>query len=217
MGRERLRETALLVGIAPVDAPDEALLPRFFPNIWNTSNPNIAGALAPQQSTIVTGKEISLYDLGIEGMGQGYAGQMTPFQMALIASIPGNMEGKLMKPRIEADQPPQAFGQVISPQQAAAIRDIMSTVTEEPGGTGTVISAKLAGTGIRTGGKTGTAEKLAPDYDASGKLKTEKRRRKNAAGQWEDYFVPQMYERTDSWFITDRAARTTHTGNRGCR
>ncbi|MEQ1606697.1 MAG: penicillin-binding transpeptidase domain-containing protein [Pyrinomonadaceae bacterium] len=202
LGRERLRETALLVGMAPVDAPDEALLPRFFPNIWNTSNPNIAGALAPQQSTIVTGKEISLYDLGIEGMGQGYAGQMTPFQMALIASIPANMEGKLMKPRIEADQPPQAFGQVISPPQAAAIRNIMSTVTEEPGGTGTVISAKLAGTGIKTGGKTGTAEKLAPDYDAAGKLRTEKRRRKNANGEWEDYFVPQMYERTDSWFIT---------------
>ncbi|MBK6587199.1 MAG: hypothetical protein IPG22_02605 [Acidobacteria bacterium] len=47
------------------------------------------------------------------------------------------------------------------------------TVTEEPGGTGTAISAKLAGTGIRTGGKTGTAEKLAPDYDAAGNLKTE--------------------------------------------
>lgn len=202
LGRERLRETALLVGIAPVDSPEEALLPRFFPIIWNTSNLNIAGAIAPQQSTIVTGKEISLYDLGIEGMGQGYAGQMTPFQMALIASIPANMEGKLMKPKIEADLPPQPFAQVLSPQQAAAVRDIMSTVTEEPGGTGTVISAKLAGTGIRTGGKTGTAEKLAPEYDSSGKLKTEKRRRKNASGQWEDYFVPQMYERTDSWFIS---------------
>ena len=202
LGRERLRETALLVGIAPVDSPDDALVQRFFPNIWNTSNPNIASAIAPQQSSMVTGKEISLYDLGIEGMGQGYAGQMTPFQMALIASIAGNMEGKLMKPRIEADQPPQAFSQVLSPQQAAAVRDIMKTVTEEPGGTGTVISAKLAGTGIQTGGKTGTAEKLAPEYDAAGKLKTLKKRRKNVNGEWEDYFVPQMYERTDSWFIT---------------
>ncbi len=202
LGRERLRETALLAGIAPVDTPEEALLPRFFPNIWNASNPNIANAIAPQQATLVTGKDLSLYDIGIEGMGQGYAGQMTPFQMALIASIPANLEGKLMKPRIEVDQPPQMFAQVVSPQQAAALRDIMSTVTEEPGGTGTVISAKLAGTGIRTGGKTGTAEKLAPEYDAQGTLKTEKRRRKNADGQWEDYFVPRMYERTDSWFIT---------------
>ncbi|MEO8574431.1 MAG: penicillin-binding transpeptidase domain-containing protein [Pyrinomonadaceae bacterium] len=203
LGRERLRETAFLVGINPVDSPDEALMQKFFPNVLNTSNPAIAGAIAPQQSTIVTGKDISLYDLGIQGMGQGYAGQMTPFQMALIASIPANMEGKLMKPRIEFDQPPQMFSQVLSPQQAAQIRQIMSTVTEEPGGTGTVISAKLAGTGIRTGGKTGTAEKQAPLYDEkTGKLKTEKRRRKNAQGKWEDYQAPVMYERTDSWFIT---------------
>jgi cell division protein FtsI/penicillin-binding protein 2 len=79
---------------------------------------------------------------------------------------------------------------------------IMSTVTEEPGGTGTVISSKLAGTGIRTGGKTGTAEKLAPQYDAAGKLVTTTRRRKNANGDMEEYKVPVMYERTDSWFIT---------------
>lgn len=202
LGRERLRETANLLGIAAVDSPEDALVQRFFPSIWNASNANIANAIAPQQSAMVMGKEISLYDLGIQGMGQGYAGQMTPFQMALIASAAGNMEGKLMKPRIEADQPPQAFAQVMSPQQAAAIRNIMSTVTEEPGGTGTIISSKLAGTGIKTGGKTGTAEKLAPEYDAKGVLKTITRRRKNASGDWEEYKVPSMYERTDSWFIT---------------
>ena len=203
LGRDRLRETAQLVGINPVDTPQEALMQKFFPNVLNTSNPAIAAAIAPQQSTMVTGKDISLYDLGIQGMGQGYAGQMTPFQMALIAAIPANLEGKLMKPRIELDQPPQTFSQVLSPQQAAQIRTIMSTVTEEPGGTGVVISAKLAGTGIRTGGKTGTAEKQAPLYDEkTGKLKTEKRRRRNAEGKWEEYEVPVMYERTDSWFIT---------------
>ncbi len=203
LGRDRLRETAQLLGIGAVDTPDEALMQKFFPNVLNTSNPAIAGSIAPQQSTMVTGNDISLYDLGIQGMGQGYAGQMTPFQMAMIAAVPANMEGKLMKPRIELDQPPQMFAQVLSPQQAAQIRTIMSTVTEEPGGTGVVISAKLAGTGIRTGGKTGTAEKQAPLYDEkTGKLKTEKRRRKNAAGKWEDYQAPVMYERTDSWFIT---------------
>lgn len=203
LGRERMRETALAVGINAVDTPEEALLPRFFPTIWNASTPNIANAIAVQQSSLVTGKVITLFDLGIEGMGQGYAGQMTPFQMALIASVPGNMEGKLMKPRIEADQPPQQFAQVLSPQQAAAIRDIMSSVTEEPGGTGVVIAAKLAGTGIRTGGKTGTAEKMAPDYDEkTGKLKTVTKRRKNAAGEWEEYQSPVMYERKDSWFIS---------------
>jgi peptidoglycan glycosyltransferase len=203
LGRERLRETAQMLGIGPVDTPDDALLQKFFPNILNTSNPAIANAIAPQQSTMVTGKDISLFDLGLEGMGQGYAGQMTPFQMALIASAPANIEGKLMKPRIEMDQPPQMFAQVLSPQQAVQIRAIMSTVTEEPGGTGTVISAKLAGTGIRTGGKTGTAEKQAPLYDEkTGKLKTIKKKRKNDKGEWVEYDAPVMYERTDSWFIT---------------
>jgi cell division protein FtsI/penicillin-binding protein 2 len=203
LGRERLRETAQVLGIAAVESPEDSLLVRFFPNIWNTSNANIANSIAPQQSAIVTGKEISLFDLGLEGFGQGYASQITPFQMALIASVAGNMEGKLMKPRIEADQPPQAFNQVLSPQQAAAVRAIMATVTEEPGGTGTVISAKLAGTGIRTGGKTGTAEKQAPLYDEkTGKLKTVKQKRKNANGEIAEYDVPVMYERTDSWFIT---------------
>ena len=203
LGRERLTETARIVGIAPVDKPDEAILQRFFPDIWNTSNPATANALAPQQSTIVTGKDISLFDLGLEGMGQGYAGQMTPFQMALIASIPGNMEGKLMKPKIEFDQPPQPFSQVLSPQQAFAIRNIMSTVVEEPGGTGTVISAKLAGTGIRAGGKTGTAEKEALAYDEkTGRLKTIKVRKRNSDGQIVEVNQPVMYTRTDSWFIT---------------
>jgi cell division protein FtsI/penicillin-binding protein 2 len=79
----------------------------------------------------------------------------------------------------------------------------MSTVVEEPGGTGTVIAGKLAGTGIRAGGKTGTAEKQAPVYDEkTGKLKTVKQRRRNSQGQIVEVDVPLMYERTDSWFIT---------------
>lgn len=203
LGRDRLRETANAVGIGAVETPDDALMQKFFPQILNTSTPAIANSIAPQQSTIVTGKDISLFDLGLEGMGQGYAGQMTPFQMALIASVAGNMEGRLMKPRIEADQPPQPYSQVLSPQMAATVRDIMSTVVEEPGGTGTVIAAKLAGTGIRAGGKTGTAEKEAPLYDEkTGKLRTEKKKRKNDKGQWVEYDAPVMYKRTDSWFIT---------------
>jgi cell division protein FtsI/penicillin-binding protein 2 len=95
------------------------------------------------------------------------------------------------------------FSQVLTPQQAAVVREIMATVTEEPGGTGVVISRALAGTGIRVGGKTGTAEKQVPSYDAkTGKLNTIKKRRKNAAGEWEDYNAPVMVERSDSWFIS---------------
>lgn len=203
LGRERIRETANMLGIAAVDTPGEALVPKFFPLIFNASSTAVANALAPQQSTIVTGKDISLFDIGLEGMGQGYAGQMTPLQMAMIAAAAGNMEGKLMKLRIEADQPPQMYSQVLSPQQAAAIRSIMATVTEEPGGTGTVIAGKLAGTGIRTGGKTGTAEKETALYDEkTGKLRTVKKKRRNAAGELEEYDAPVTYTRSDSWFIS---------------
>ncbi|MGI9034538.1 MAG: penicillin-binding transpeptidase domain-containing protein [Pyrinomonadaceae bacterium] len=202
LGRDRLRETANAVGIAPVETPAEAVTQGFFPDIWNTSNRRIANALAPERSTIVTGKGISLYDLGLEGMGQGYAGQMTPFQMALIAATPANLQGFLMKPKIEADLAPQPFAQVLSAPQASAIRDIMSTVTEEPGGTATAVFARMAGTGIRVGGKTGTAQKEAVLYDEkTGKMKTYTRKVKDENGNLVDREFPQMYERTDSWFI----------------
>jgi penicillin-binding protein 2 len=106
-----------------------------------------------------------------------------------------------MKPKIEFDQPPQVFSNVLSPQQAADIRDIMASVTEEQGGTGAVVASKLSGTGIRVGGKTGTAEKQAPVYDASGKLKTVKKKRR-VDGKMVEYDAPVMYKRVDSWFIS---------------
>ncbi len=202
LGKERIRETAGVFGIKAVDTPKEAVLAGYFPDIWNTSNKRIANALAPQQSTIVTGKDISNYDVALEGMGQGYAGQMTPFQMALIVSAAANMEGKLMKPKIELDQPPQMFAQVLSPQQANAVRQIMALVTEGSGGTATRVFGGVRGAGIRSGGKTGTAEKQAPVYDANGKLKTVKKKRKDKDGKIIEYDAPVMYERTDSWYVS---------------
>ncbi|MDQ3374454.1 MAG: penicillin-binding transpeptidase domain-containing protein, partial [Acidobacteriota bacterium] len=176
LGRERIRETSGSLGILAVETPEDAVQSNFFPGIWNASNSQISSALAPQQSTIVTGKNISAYDIALEGMGQGYAGQMTPFQMALIASAPANMEGKLMKTKVEADLQPQMFAQVLTPQQAAQVREIMAQVTEGSGGTGRRVFANVLAAGIRTGGKTGTAEKQAPLYDErTGKLKTVKK------------------------------------------
>ncbi len=203
LGRERIRETAGAFSILAVDTPEEALQAGFFPDIWNAGNDRIKNALAPQQSTIVTGSKISAYDIGLEGMGQGYAGQMTPFQMALIASAPANLEGKLMKPKIEMDLPPQMFSQVVTPPQAAQIREIMGLVTEGGGGTATRVFANVRAAGIRSGGKTGTAEKQAPVYDEkTGKLKTVKKKRRNEQGELVEYNAAVMYERTDSWYIS---------------
>lgn len=198
--RQRLAETAQIIGISAVETPAEAGTQGYFPDIWNTSNKRIATALAPARSTMVTGKKITLFDLGLEGMGQGYAGQMTPFQMALIASIPANLNGILMKPKIEADLQPQPFAQVLTPQHATEIRRIMATVTEEPGGTAERVFNRMDGTGIRVGGKTGTAEKMAPVFDKNGIQKTVKKKRK-VKGEWVEYDAPVMEKRTDSWFI----------------
>lgn len=203
LGRERLAETARIFGITPTETPEDALKQGFFPDIWNASNNRIANAIAPARSTIVTGKELTAFDLGQEGMGQGYAGQMTPLQMALIAAAGANAQGKLMKPKIEADLPPQAFSQVLSPQQAAVVREIMSTVTEEPGGTASVVRSKLTGSGITTGGKTGTAEKDGvPAYDRNGKRITVTKRRRGENGEMITYEEPVFRRRTDGWFIS---------------
>lgn len=199
LGNERMSETANVLGIKPVDTAADALKQGFFPEIWNTSNPRIARSIMPARATIVTGKQ-SLYDSGVIGMGQGGAGQMTPFQMALIAAATGNNEGKLMKPKIEADVQSQVFAQVLTPQQAEEVRRIMATVTEE--GTGTRVKQDLAGTGITTGGKTGTADRDGtPLYDKDGKRKMNKVRKKNADGQWVDAEEPATFTRWDGWFI----------------
>ncbi len=202
LGRERMGETAQLLGIAAVETPKEALSQGFFPDIWNTSNKRIANSISPARSTIVTGKQLTLYDFGVEGMGQGLAGQMTPLQMALIASAAANLDGKLMKPKIEADIPSQMYSQVLTREQAAVIRDIMSTVTEESGGTGGIVRTKLAGTGIVTGGKTGTADKDGVQvYNKDGTKKTEKRKKKNENGELVEYDEPVKFTRWDGWFL----------------
>src|SRR5690349_18396840 len=115
LGAERLKRAAQLLGIGGYDTPSEALRGRKEPEIWNASTDAIKRALAPREATIVTGKQVTKYDLALIGYGQGYAGQMTPFQMALAAATIGNSDGKLMKPKIEFNLQPQAFNQVLSP------------------------------------------------------------------------------------------------------
>ncbi len=203
LGRERMGETARQLGIAAVDKREDALTQGYFPDIWNTSDKRIANSISPARATMVVGKDLTLFDFGIEGMGQGLASQMTPFQMALIASAAGNLQGKLMKPKIEFDIQPQMFSQVLSPQQAAVVREIMSTVTEEAGGTGGAVRSALAGTGIQAGGKTGTAEKdNVPKYDPkTGERMFVLKKKKNANGEMVEYKDYLTYNRTDGWFI----------------
>jgi peptidoglycan glycosyltransferase len=205
MGAERLRQAAQLIGIGAYDTPEEATRARRQPEIWNTSSTALARALAPSEATIVTSAKMRPYDLAIEGFGQGYAGQMTPFQMALAASAIANLEGKLMKPKIEFNQPSAVFNQVMSPDKAADMRRIMGLVTAGSSGTARGVFGPVLAAGITSGGKTGTAQKDVPEYDPkTGEPKTVKKyerdRRGNIIREYRQIVISEE-KRIDSWFL----------------
>jgi cell division protein FtsI/penicillin-binding protein 2 len=206
LGAERLKQAAQLLGIGAYDTAPEALRGKKLPEIWNASSDAVRRALAPRESTIVTGKQVTRYDLALMGYGQGYAGQMTPFQMALAAATIANMEGKLMKPKIEFDRPPELFKQVVTPQTAAAMRSIMGLVTGGSSGTARGVFAPVKAAGINTGGKTGTAQKVVPVYDAkTGEPKTQRRVDKDSKGniirEYEVTIMDEAHPRIDGWFL----------------
>jgi peptidoglycan glycosyltransferase len=206
LGAERLKQAAQLLGIGTYDTPVEALRGRKEPEIWNASSDAIKRALAPREATIVTGKQVTRYDLALIGYGQGYAGQMTPFQMALAASAIANMEGKLMKPKIEFDRPPEMFKQVMPPQTAQRLREIMGLVTGGPSGTARGVFGPVKAAGVNTGGKTGTAQKVIPVYDPkTGQPKTRHRVEKDNKGniirEYEETIMDTDNPRIDAWFL----------------
>jgi peptidoglycan glycosyltransferase len=206
LGAERLKIAAQLLGIGTYDTPAEALRGRKEPEIWNASSDAVKRALAPREATIVTGKQVTRYDLALIGYGQGYAGQMTPFQMALAAAAIANMDGRLMKPKIEFDRPPEMFKQVMTPQVAATMRSIMGLVTGGPSGTARGVFAPIKAAGINTGGKTGTAQKTEPVYDPkTGAPKTRHRVEKDNKGniirEYEETIMDEEHPRIDAWFL----------------
>ncbi len=206
LGPERLKRAAQLLGIGAYDTPSEALRGRKIPEIWNGSTDAVKRALAPREATIVTGKQVTRYDLALMGYGQGYAGQMTPLQMALSAAVVGNMEGKLMKPRIEMNVPPQMFNQILTPQTAARLRSIMGLVTGGSSGTARGVFGPVKAAGINTGGKTGTAQKVVPVYDPkTGEPKTrhriERDNRGNVIREYDEVIMDNENPRIDGWFL----------------
>jgi cell division protein FtsI/penicillin-binding protein 2 len=206
LGPERLKQAAQLLGIGAYDTPAEALRGRKEPELWNASSDAVKRALAPREATIVTGKQVTRYDLALMGYGQGYAGQMTPFQMALAAAAIGNMEGKLMKPKIEFNRPPEMFKQVMTPQVAGTLRGIMGLVTGGPSGTARGVFGPVKAAGINTGGKTGTAQKVEPVYDPkTGAIKTRHRVEKDNKGniirEYDETIMDVDHPRIDGWFL----------------
>jgi len=205
LGPEKLTEALRLLGMTPVGSDKEALGGGRQPEIWNVSQPAIARALAPVEATVALYPRERPYDLGLIGFGQGLAGQMTPFQMALVASAVANLEGKVMKPKIEYDRPPEVFAQATTPAYAAEMRRIMGLVTAGSSGTATSVLAPVHAQGIITGGKTGTAEKQVPLYDKkTGEMLMEKEVEHDRRGNpIREYMKPRLDPefRIDSWFL----------------
>jgi penicillin-binding protein A len=205
LGPERLAATAKLFGIGVYDNPNDLLRGRKRPDIWNASSDAVKRALAPRESTILASPKMRRYDLALEGWGQGYAGQQTPLQMAMIVSAIGNLQGQLMKPKVEYDLPPAAYSQVMPPQTAAEERRIMGLVTMGPQGTAASVFGPITAQGITSGGKTGTAQKDVPEYDEkTGEMKTVKKIERDRRGNpIREYEVPVLSpeKRIDSWFL----------------
>src|SRR5918911_1264519 len=208
LGPERIKEAARLVGIGAYDTPAETTRGRREPEIWNASSDAIKRALAPREATMVAGplgRNFNKFDLALEGYGQGYAGQMTPFQMALFAATIANLEGKLMKPRIEMDRPNEVYNQVVTPPVAAKMREIMSRVTQGSEGTARGVFGPVKAAGITSGGKTGTAQKDIPLYDKNTgepvrRKKYEKDPKGNIIREYET-IVLDPKPRIDGWFL----------------
>src|SRR5438132_2782955 len=204
LGGERIRDTAKLVGLGAYDSVSGEGQGRREPEIWNASSNAIKNAVAPTESWLKAGKHSTRCELMYEGYGQGYASQMTPFQMALIISAAANLEGRLMKPKIELDRPPEVLNPVLTRDQAAQIRHIMNMVTE--GGTGTGAMAPVKAAGIRTGGKTGTAQKDVPVIDPKTgepmkKIVIEKDPKGKIIGQHQETVFYDK-KRSDAWYLS---------------
>jgi peptidoglycan glycosyltransferase len=105
------------------------------------------------------------FDVGRVAIGQGGsegAIEVTPLQMAEVAAAIAN-KGRLMKPRltdrivakdgrVTKRVEPDLQSEVMKPETAAALTEMMGRVVEE--GTGTAAAL----TGVQVAGKTGTAE-----------------------------------------------------------
>jgi cell division protein FtsI/penicillin-binding protein 2 len=206
LGPERLRSTAQLLGIGTYDDPRDLLRGKKKVEIFNASTDAIKRAMAPREATILTNPKMRRYDLALEGFGQGYAGQMTPLQMALNVSAIGNVEGKLMKPKIELDQKPEPYDQVMPTQIGSQLRQIMGLVTGGPHGTARGVFGPVHAAGVITGGKTGTAQKIIPVYDAKTgetkkRIKLEKDAKGNIIRQYEETILDEDHPRIDGWFL----------------
>lgn len=191
--RQRMGEAAARFGLKTYETGIASIGVGQMRGLWNTENKVLSDVLAPLNSTFVSGRKITKYDLGLESIGQGFV-QLTVLQMAMTAGAVANANGNVMRPVMEAGRQPVVLSQAMTPDTAAKMRFLMASVVERgtaSGAFGNLIRGKTT-----AGGKTGTAQRDIPMIDPkTGKPVTYVDSRGRTRVRMEEK------HRIDSWFI----------------
>lgn len=190
LDRQRMAEAADRFGFRVFSNPADSIGSGRQDNLWNTGNRLVSSVLAPVNSTFVSGRGITRYDLALESIGQGYV-QSTPLQMALVAAAAANARGMVPRPTIEAGRQPTYLSQAMSAPTASRMRQLMAGVVRR-GTASATFGTRLAG--LTAGGKTGTAQRQVTVFDPlTGRPVFDRDSRGRER--------PRKELRIDSWFI----------------
>jgi peptidoglycan glycosyltransferase len=189
LGKDRLANYAkrLMMQTAPEDS-----IPRM-DHLWQIlhgKQDRFDYIFAPPMTKMNLSAKATAYDVALQSFGQGYD-DLTVMGMAMIASAVASSDGAFVAPTFEPASTRKVVGQFVTPQTAAQVRELMRSVVES--GTAAGAFASLRGR-ITAGGKTGTADRVVPLYDAQGKRVLD----------YVDKDGDKHYkteELTDSWFV----------------
>ena len=157
LDRQRMGDAAKHFGLKVFSNPADSIGSGRHYNLWNTENRILSSVLAPLNSTFVSGRSVTRYDLALESIGQGYV-QLTPLEMAMVAAAVANKNGMVMRPIIEAGRQSAVLSQAMSTTTAARVRQLMSSVVER-GTASNGFGDQIRGSRMTAGGKTGTAQR----------------------------------------------------------
>ncbi len=162
LDRQRMGDAAERFGLKVFSNANDSIGSGRRYDLWNTDNRVLSSVFAPLNSTFVSGRGVTKYDLALESIGQGYV-QLTPLEMAMISAAVANKDGMVMRPSLEMGRPPMALSQAMSPQTAARMRQLMALVVQRGTARGAFASS-ISGK-FSAGGKTGTAQRQVNAID----------------------------------------------------
>jgi penicillin-binding protein A len=191
LDRQRMGDTAERFGLKVFSNPADSIGSGRRYNLWNTDNRILSSVLAPLNSTFVSGRSMTRYDLALESIGQGYV-QLTPLEMAMVAAAVANKNGMVMRPTIEIGRQPAVLSQAMTPTTAARVRQLMGSVVQRGTASGTF--GGLIRDRMTAGGKTGTAQRQVNVIDTKTNQPVMIRDRRGRS------FIKKEF-RIDSWFI----------------